>query len=298
MMQNATKQQIKERPILFSAPMVRAILEGRKTMTRRIIKPQPNIDPQTGDWLWVDTGEIQRVRPLSEYADFKAAHCPYGRPGDKNWTAGPIPCDGWYYVRDFIGNEPESLVYLRQFEMDGELCITWCRNENDDVEAIEMDGGPTTETIQWKRPGERLWVRETWAYNPLLLFQVQPFLYRATDNDGALVWPDGTGQNRWRPSIHMPRAASRIMLEITGVRVERLQDISERGAIAEGVQHKCYENAEGSFLVGDPDTEKFLGQSIGDYKTAFKSLWQSINGPESWQENPWVWVLDFKRIEP
>jgi hypothetical protein len=280
--QNATKQQIKEHPILFSAPMVRAILEGRKVQTRRVVKNKTALD-----WLSAEVG----FSPLF-VAHRENGLCPYGQPGDKNWTVGPIPCDGWYYVRDFIGNESESLVYLRQFEMDGELCITWGRNENDDVEAIEMDGGPTTETIQWKRPGQRLWVRETWAWwHDEEGAYDDGYWYRANQGDNL---PNGFP--KWRPSIHMPRAASRILLEITGVRVERLQDISEQDAVAEGVQHKCYENAEGSFLLGDPDTEKFLGQSIGDYKTGFKALWQSINGPESWEQNPLVWVVEFKRI--
>jgi hypothetical protein len=146
------------------------------------------------------------------------------------------------------------------------------------------------------QPGDRLWTRETWAHNP----RDKSFLYRATDNDGALVWADGAGHNRWKPSIHMPRAASRILLEIAGVRVERLQDISEQDAIAEGIEGRYHPAAPNLWTWRDYDSkkERFSYGTAVYPKSVFRKLWQSINGPESWAQNPWCWVVEFKRIEP
>lgn len=159
------------------------------------------------------------------------------------------------------------------------------------------------------QPGDRLWVRETWGVvshswdadgnmidwtpdRPATQIQEMRFgqgyysghvIYAA---DGAHEWAgddDGGGEPRsaWHPSIHMPRAASRINLEITGVRVERLQDISEADAKAEGA------------------TPSIIGAHLDHlkYRAGFQSLWESINGPGSWEANPWVWVVEFKRVE-
>lgn len=196
----------KERPILFSAPMVRAILEGRKTQTRRVVKQQPHAanDPQHAalrgaGWVWMAHDD----RPSYTFAtgDFR---CPYGAPGD------------------------------------------------------------------------RLWVRETWAKaeSPL----IDETFYRADGEvDGRQrAFSYVKREPRWRPSIHMPRWASRIDLEVTGVHVERLQDISEADALAEGVAPEA------------PD----------ECALAFRRLWESINGPDSWAADPWVWVVEFKRIKP
>lgn len=117
--------------------------------------------------------------------------------------------------------------------------------------------------------GDRIWVRETWArYN--IDQDGHDMAYRATT---PVDWPEG---GRWRPSIHMPRWASRILLEITDVRVERLNSISEVDAEAEGV------------------TDTGYGDSLVD---GYRYLWKSIYGEESWAANPWVWVIEFKRIE-
>lgn len=138
------------------------------------------------------------------------------------------------------------------------------------------------------RPGDRLWVREAWiadaqvdAIAPRNLSQGEPLLYPA---DGAmrqsgcsLIEPGKT-----RPSIHMPRWASRIQLEITGVRVERLQSITPLQALAEGVK-SCEQDL-------DPD-----GNDYSPYEL-FSMLWTSINGMESWQADPWVWVVEFRRV--
>lgn len=178
---------MKARPILFSAPMVRALLDGRKSQTRRVVKPR--------DYAWMD--EHQGLREPDN-----AERCPYGKPGD------------------------------------------------------------------------RLWVRETWAdcggY----------FRYAATDDIHEL--------RKKRSPIFMPRVASRITLEITDVRVERLQDISEADARAEGA--KSMDIVSGRQTL-DPNSRQ--GSCVSHYRT----IWESINGIESWPLNPWVWVLVFRRLE-
>lgn len=137
------------------------------------------------------------------------------------------------------------------------------------------------EFCPYGQPGDRLWVRETWAQHPQSASTV---FYRATveAEPGFPVW-DGP----WRPSIHMPRSASRITLEITGVRVERLQDISEADALAEGIR---MQTTTGWFSVAG------LGGAGTTAKAAYALLWESINGPGSWDANPWVWVVEFKRL--
>lgn len=206
---------MKERPILFSGEMVRAILDGRKTQTRRLVKPQPTITFKDNDIaIWDDPKTIStRTWNGSEgFNDF----CPYGQVGD------------------------------------------------------------------------RLWVRETWAcLKPNSnetgnINSIHTIAYKATDK-----YPDGI---KWKPSIHMPRTASRITLEITGVRVERLQDISEEDAIAEGI--------EPSFMWTGVQRYKSYTSKTHDLTPilSFMSLWKSINGNDSWELNPYVWVIEFKQI--
>jgi len=161
-------------------------------------------------------------------------------------------------------------------------------------------------------PGERLWVRETWS--DVNLQGAPGIAYRADDDirdlmeepsfhdeDGAFnyddervkpyhfaVWSEDLlsgSEGRWRPSIHMPRWASRITLEITDIRVERLQAISDKDARAEGVD--CVHEAESA---GVPVEEVRP-------RSAFRALWDRINGEDAWDANPWVWVIEFKRID-
>jgi hypothetical protein len=128
------------------------------------------------------------------------------------------------------------------------------------------------------KPGDRLWVRETWAW-----FDAEKghegYVYRASENGQA--WEREDEGWRWKPSIHMPRAASRITLEVESVRVERLNDCSLEDAVAEGVSDR------------DPGTGAWQNP-----KEQYADLWESINGPGSWDANPWVWVVTFKRIVP
>lgn len=197
-----TTNKPKERPILFNAEMVRAILDGRKTQTRRIIKPQPVWDTAFTGKEGLVLGE--NVWSPDEYANY--ATCPYGQPGD------------------------------------------------------------------------RLWVRETFAEG---LCTDSTLAFRATHKpiDLAEGWDE---KIKWRPSIHMPRWASRITLEITGVRVERLQDISDKDA-----------RAEGASSVSFPVTENQRSDI-----DRFRALWNLTYGAGAWGENPWVWVIEFKRVEP
>lgn len=238
---------MRERPILFSGPMVRAILEGRKMHTRRVVKPQPPSPEQVRaragiDYSWIapSSTRIQHHRP-----------------------AGPV-----WAVRELMGREP----VLRS---------------------------------PYGQPGDRLWVRESYFGNhfqhPNEPEGEREIHYRA---DGL---PDFEGEEqfiRWRPSIHMPRWASRITLEVTGVRVERLQDISEDDAIAEGIEGFDQRTPGGDdaqdywrdYLKADQRDESFPWVE-GDPRASFRSLWESINGPASWDANPWVWVVEFQRIE-
>lgn len=137
---------------------------------------------------------------------------------------------------------------------------------------------------QYGNPGDRLWVRETFYRFGDMIF------YKAS------IPQDQKVECKWKPSVHMPRVASRILLEITDVRVERLQEISEEDAKAEGAS-RCYEAIEGNFLEPDKKTDLILGPT-GSHYTGFKSAWYSIHSQESWDANPWVWAVDFKRIEP
>lgn len=229
--------EVKERPILFSAPMVRAILEGRKTQTRRIVRKQ--------------------FAPDAAVAEIPATHP-----------------SGW--------------------QISGHSGLWW----DDDASCID-----DAVCCPFGVPGNQLWVRETWQ-GPLLdydvaesirdwrSFQKPQFCKYAADGGPA---PEFLNEDeelvcRWRPSIHMPRWASRIALEVTRVRVERLQDISESDAQAEGITP--YQNHPGRFLSEHRD-----GLNFPSAKAAFRDLWESISSPESWNANPWVWVIEFKRME-
>ena len=165
------------------------------------------------------------------------------------------------------------------------------------------------------QPGDRQWVREGWAdltathgrrwetRNPLTgLYDrgVVPFAWYRADGEQPDLGDFGSEtpmSERWRPSISMPRWASRITLEITGVRVERLQDISEADAIAEGIEsaghlfgYKQWRDYTPGYVggLGEPD-------GWGTATSSYRSLWESINGSGSWEENPWVWVVEFKK---
>ncbi|MGZ4953603.1 MAG: hypothetical protein ACXV8Q_00705 [Methylobacter sp.] len=220
-----------EHPILFGAPMVNAILDGRKTQTRRIMKQQPVFIPNKGFEV-VDKGGNKIVYPSKQsICHFRST---YGQQGDRLW------------VRE---------TYMPDAPMDG----TWA-----DVEFYGCKNAPL-------------------SLIPTRYQKPEHCLFRATWNG-----EDLTG---WKPSIHMPRWASRIDLEITGIRVERLQDISEADAIAEGITGP-HDVGYQAYKVPD-DSKPRYSNAI----SAYESLWESINGRESWEANPWVWVIEFKKLD-
>lgn len=206
-------------PILFHTEMVRAILDGRKTVTRRLIKPQPSPDWATVKGMYRDS--------------------------------------------------------------EGRLCAVF--HSDEEVHALYP-------------PYDRrdvLWVRETWSTSD------GSYLYRAWPGEGMEPerqdWAMKEMGLKWRPSIHMPRGAARIFLRVTGVRVERLQEITEDGAKAEG--------AEKSYPYTDPETGKtvFVLDEKGTYRSGFSQIWDRTIKPADlpvygWAANPWVWVINFERI--
>jgi hypothetical protein len=186
---------MKERPILFNAPMVQAIMEGRKTMTRRVISPQPKLSERVG-FMWKGRAYGIGFNHDDTIRNFARPCCSYGGPGD------------------------------------------------------------------------RLWVRETWGK-----VCDGSIVYRA-DYPGKKPYLSPSVGGPWKPSIHMFRKYSRITLEITSIKVERLQSIGQVAACKEG----C------------PDFVEPLEW--------FQNLWDSINGKKyPWSSNPWAWVIEFKRIE-
>lgn len=221
---------MKERPILMNGAMVRAVLDGSKTQTRRIMKPQPKPSPRRpGDFQW----PCNAFQSMVSVADTRApgAHgmagdaCPHGAHGDQLWVR-----ETFGYVSPDEHQRPHS-----------ECNIEYCADLAPDC----------------------------------------------TDRPGS--WPVGEcagapERPRWRPSIHMPRAASRILLEIVSVRVERLNDCSDADARAEGTPGG--HGVIPSYNYNATPSEHY------------SHLWESINGAGSWASNPWVWVIVFKRVTP
>lgn len=199
-----------ERPILFNGAMVRAILSGAKTQTRRAVKPQPKSTPKLGGFgrLWFDGSEDMV--------------CPFGQPGDRLWVRETwMP--GYYHEADHEDGPQVSVIH---------------RANNAEVTVA----APSYELAeQWEREFSE----------------------------------DGDDAPPWRPSIHMPRWACRLVLEITDVRVERLQAISEADAEAEGT---------------NPVVAK-----VPTHRDAFRYLWGDTDG--DWKSNPWVWVVGFRPLE-
>lgn len=240
---------MKERPIIFNSEMVKAIIDGRKTMTRRIV-----------NWRGVNEGLNLQFSGLRACEESNGWVIESNTRTSSEWRCQPTPC-------------PFGAV------------------------------------------GDRLWVRETWGVvsheldedgriqpwtpdRPATAIHEMPFgngyysghaIYSA---DGEFAWGDDDGyedgRSCWKPSIHMPRAASRITLEITGVRVERLNSISQEDAQAEGMELTGWRPT-----YSDPDS----GGEVGTPYDNFAQLWESIYGVESWQANPWVWVIEFRVIE-
>lgn len=209
---------MKVRPILFSAPMVRAILEGRKTQTRRVVKDR-HID----------------AAPPACFFQWLRERCPCGQPGDRLW------------VRE-----------------------AWAETDRE-------DGTPV---IAYRAGGNIAIGRDHPKGNDYLI--------------DTIAWDDMPHVETWRPSIHMPRWASRVLLEITAVRVERLQDISETDARAEGIEQTVTGDGWRRYCA-DIEQEAAGLTPCSTAEISYRSLWESINGPGAWEANPWVWVVEFRR---
>ena len=210
------------KPILFSTPMVQAILDGRKTQTRRIIKPQP----------------------LKQLFDVNMGY----------WS-----------------EEPSDLKqpYIKSKYKVGD--ILWVRET-------------------WQQQYFEQEIKKSWAGKCYVA--KDGFRYKA---DGVELDKSSKAFGKWKPSIFMPKEACRIFLEVTNVRVERLQEISVMDAINEGIQKTWISDDEKSTMW-----KNYINNGKGSYHhpvKSFSSLWESINGKESWKSNPWVWVYDFERIE-
>ncbi|HBZ4065767.1 TPA: hypothetical protein MG580_002687 [Klebsiella pneumoniae] len=209
--------KITERGMIFNAEMVRAILDGRKTQTRRPIKWKQTRFTEIGEredgskWPWSEDAEHA----------FDFWHpCPFGSVGDRIWVRETF--QGPLFDFDFMDSYCKDSTPFEK----SEFCV------------YKADGVPA------------------------------PEFYDADDELHSC----------WRPSIHMPRWASRILLEITDVRVERLKSISDRDALREGCSAADMKS----------------GDCVAD---VFARLWASIYGSDSWNANPWVWVIEFKRVE-
>lgn len=210
---------MKEIPMLFSAPMVQAIMEGRKTQTRRL----------------VDAPDL---------------------------IAAP---DRFRFIGDSVGRDfPRPAI-----KYDDRVWYEWQLTNSNEASWVER--------CRWEK-GDLLWVRETWRGIDQDYGQPR-YEYKATETINV--------SEKWKPSIHMPKEAARIWLQVESVRAELLQDITEDDAISEGVEKM------GEFVFPYKHYASGAASCI-DAKTSFRTLWQAINGDESWVLNPWVWVISFK----
>lgn len=219
------KPAVKERPMLFSAAMVRALLDGSKTQTRRVAKFKPRTPGCNLSFSAMRVGHYMTGNPRAGFVLHSGAGdgtfpliCPYGQPGDRLW------------VRETLGHNADKGHYYA---------------------ATGMHVGPLLDYEQEPSPSVGIPARTI-------------------------------------PSIHMPRWASRILLEIVSVRVERLNACSDADAVAEGIG--LNPSAIGMKLTNPP------GESMAI--AMYRALWDSINGAGSWATNPWVWVVEFKRVTP
>jgi len=205
---------MKETPILFSTPMVQAILNGTKTQTRRVLKPQPLQHPTDADTI--------------------------------NLMG--------------LGNENSPYAYT----------------------SVDLYDKKATHGCPYGVIGNLLYVRETFAEFAGIEPKIE-YVYKADKTFDTPAKEHLCG-NKWKPSLFMPKAAARLWLQITGIRVERLQTITEADAKAEGAQLGT------AYYKADPT------QGYSSHQVGFIDLWCKINGLESWQANPWVWVIEFEVI--
>ncbi|WP_395223915.1 hypothetical protein [Klebsiella pneumoniae] len=245
---------MKERGMIFNGEMVRAILDGRKTQTRRIMKVQPSED----------------FTPMNMAleTDYKA----------RWYTPGVVDKDG----------------YLQPVSKE----VFGVSNENEGY------------SCPFGAVGDRIWVREAFRVHSRAT-DVATLVYKASERNS---WTEQTHRvpvavcnkpatpEKWTPSLHMPRWASRILLEITDVRVEQLNAISPEDAESEGLERTNFTGfGDEPGLPSYPEPDVYFDPLKKQWKEyppeAFAGLWESIYGEGSWQANPWVWVISFKRVE-
>ncbi len=226
----------KEKPISFRTDMVQAIPPGHKTMTRRIMKPQPRLEKYSAM-----VGGYDNIPPMARF-----------------WTPGET---------NNLGVEDIKPKY---------------------------------------QPGDILYVKETCTYvmlehaPDLLEGANSQWIYKASVHSDWMDYAKERYGYKWKPSIFMPRAAARIFLKVTDVKAERLQDITEEDAIKEGIESKIIKSSIGQTYIGYLN---YLYDGIDDimyYRNpvlSFETLWIKINGPQSWKENPWVWVYSFEYLK-
>lgn len=222
-----------EKPILFSGPMVRAILDGTKTQARRVVKPKPVSLGGPAPKVFVHPADAS-----AEFSDrggfcVQVTKSPYGKPGDRLW------------VRE---------TWADWTDVDSERCVVY-----------QSDGLARKVLCDYGGDGD-----------PVELVE-----------ETTPIWP----VEKWRPSIHMPRWASRLTLNVTGVRVERVQEISHEDCIREGVDSGRWTACDG---------KRTLPAGHSNARNRFRALWDSINADRGfgWQSNPWVWVIEFERAAP
>lgn len=234
-----------ERPILFSSSMVRAILAGTKTQTRRMIRGRVDDHPMMPGALVLTMGKRQFwLNSQVDHPNHAISGCPFGAPGDRLWVRETFYCD----------------------------------------HAFKGDVHNTIHTGDAER--DRRAAEDEWAESTIYRAHGEPHQQGFEDTDGF----------KWVPSIHMPRWASRITLEITEVRVERLQDITEEDARAEGVE-PC-----DSFGADQPIAADHQSWTHGSHPHVleFAIAWDTLYADQGfgWKANPWVWVISFKRVQP
>jgi hypothetical protein len=236
---------MKEIPMLFSTPMVQAILEGRKTQTRRLIKEPVSID-KMGNLIM---GGLNYGQDFNGPAYWNLIKCKSSwQPGDLLWVRESWQLKGW------------------DFE-EGTMTVQFATGEKLNCKAYD----PTDDS--------------EWLMNQVDKLETKGYIKPDPRNNDLFVFTDKA--QPFHPSIHMPKEAARIWLQVTDVRVERLHDISDADAIAEGVE----------MIKGGAFPYKHYGSSNAGCSNAiasFESLWREINGDESWDTNPWVWAINFK----
>lgn len=250
---------MKQRPILFKSEMVQAILAGRKTQTRRIVKP--SIVPHL-EWMGGSGDDSTEFDSLGlMYNTWRNDN---GKEMPAEWLVycDEYPEEGVIPIGQGYGAVGDQLWVRETFTQGYDM--TLLKGEGDDMNAV---------SIIYKADGKEL--------------------YRECPEEIAENWGDwscdGEGDPVFKPSIHMPRWASRILLEITDIRVERLNDISEADAKAEGAIAEPCDHARQSC--------EDIGCCGSTAKGHFKQIWESINGVDSWAANPWVWVIEFKVVQ-